>query len=545
MVLRKPYAFLIKNFKLIHIILTVLMGLFFVRLKNINDFLINYLDEGLYGRVNDVVSNYIGVWGYLLPILIIGILSLIAYLLKMKDKPIKYYVITSIAYILEIVLIVVANIVLSTIQQGTATFTTVQIFSDLLKVLCYTPIPFLVVALVRGVGFNIKQFNFKKDLIELKINEEDSEEFELEVEVDTEDIKAKFNRKLRFIKYVYLENKKVFITVGVIAIVGIVFGIVSFINSLEKIYKEGHTFDAYGSTITILNSYKTKKDTKGFVVRKDKFYLIVDLKIKNNYEQDLQIPYSNIYLRVSDEKKYSPTDNYVDEFSDFGFRFTSFNKLKKLEERQVVLVYEIDNEYINNDFRIEYLISKVSKDSESGSYQYVKVELKPKEFKDVKTIETKKLGQELSFKNSFIEGTKIKIEEVDFKDKYSFNYTQMIGTEKKELFKTIVPKDTNKYRKTIMRLNASVTKNKNLNPVIYTSLYEKFATIEYELNGKTYKQKPAIIDLSSKESEYTYLEVVKDAAKATKVTLIFTIRDKEYRYILVEPKEETKTETTK
>ena len=90
----------------------------------------------------------------------------------MKEKPIKYYIITTIAYIVEIILIAVANIILSTIQQGTATFTTVQIFSDLLKVLQYTPIPFLVVALVRGVGFNIKQFNFKKDLIELNINDE-------------------------------------------------------------------------------------------------------------------------------------------------------------------------------------------------------------------------------------------------------------------------------------------------------------------------------------------------------------------------------------
>lgn len=541
MVLRKPYAFLIKNFKLIHIILTVLMTMFFFRLKNINDFLVGYIDEGLYGRVSDVVGKYIGVWGYLLPILIIGVLSLIAYLLKMKEKPIKYYIITTIAYILEIILIAVANIILSTIQQGTATFTTIQIFSDLLKVLQYTPIPFLVVALVRGVGFNIKQFNFKKDLIELNINEEDSEEFELEVELDTEDIKAKFNRKLRFIKYVYLENKKVFITIAIAIVVGIVFGIVSFINSLEKIYKEGHTFEAYGSTITVEKSYKTDKDTRGFLVKKNKFYIIVDLKVKNNYDQLLEIPYSNIYLRVNDEKKYSPIDNYVNEFSDFGFRFISTNKLKNLEERQVTLVYEIDSEYNKNDFRLEYLISKVSKNSESASYQYVKVDLKPKEFGEVELIDTKKIGQELEFKKSLIDGTKIKIEEVEFKDKYSFNYTQVIGTEKKELFKTIVPKDTSKYRKTIMRLNANITENKNLNPLVYPSLFEKFATVEYELNGKTYIQKPAIVDLSMEENEYTYLEVVKDVSKATKVTLVFTIRDKEYKYILVEPKKETET----
>ena len=92
-----------------------------------------------------------------------------------------------------------------------------------------------------------------------------------------------------------------------------------------------------------------------------------------------------------------------------------------------------------------------------------------------------------------------------------------------------------------MRLNANITENKNLNPLVYSSLFEKFATVEYELNGKTYIQKPAIVDLSLEENEYNYLEVVKDVSKATKVTLVFTIRDKEYKYILVEPKKETET----
>ena len=113
------------------------------------------------------------------------------------------------------------------------------------------------------------------------------------------------------------------------------------------------------------------------------------------------------------------------------------------------------------------------------------------------------------------------------------------------MIKTIVPTNTSKYRKTIMRLKVNITKNDKLNQLIYDSLFAKFATIEYELNGKTYTQKPAIIDLSPKDSEYTYLEVVKDSSKATKVTLIFTIRDKEYRYQLIEQKETDKEETSK
>ena len=53
---------------------------------------------------------------------------------------------------------------------------------------------------------------------ELNISDEDNEEFELEVNVDTEDIKSKFNRKKRFIKYVYLENKTIIWSVGIISV---------------------------------------------------------------------------------------------------------------------------------------------------------------------------------------------------------------------------------------------------------------------------------------------------------------------------------------
>ena len=41
MVLRKPYAFLIKNFKLIHVLLTILMGCMFKKMRDI----VEYLDE--------------------------------------------------------------------------------------------------------------------------------------------------------------------------------------------------------------------------------------------------------------------------------------------------------------------------------------------------------------------------------------------------------------------------------------------------------------------------------------------------------------------
>ena len=45
MILRKPYAFLIKNFKIIHLVLTVLMIYIIYRLNGISKFIYNYIDN--------------------------------------------------------------------------------------------------------------------------------------------------------------------------------------------------------------------------------------------------------------------------------------------------------------------------------------------------------------------------------------------------------------------------------------------------------------------------------------------------------------------
>lgn len=534
MVLRKPYAFLIRNFKLIHFILAILMGVFFSKLRSIADFFKEYIDQGIYGKVYNAVSDNIGAIGIILPVIIIGVLILIAYILNMKQKPIRFYIIGIITYIVEIILLIIASFILNSIQHGSVSITLIDIFYDFFNIISYIPVVFIVITLARAVGFNIKQFNFKKDLMELNISEEDSEEFELEVDVDTEDIKAKINRKLRFIKYVYLENKIVFISGAIILVIGLAFGIYSYISSMEKIYDEGYSFTAYGLEVTLNKSYKTKYATNGKLIDKNRFFIIVDFTIKNNYETDQVLPYEYIYLRLDELEKISPTNDYKDEFSDFGLRYVENNKIKAKESRQVILVYEISNKYEKNNFRLEYLLSKINEDETTGSYKYSKIDLKPIEFNEVKQVSSKKLGEELEFKNSLIEGTKIKIDEVNIENKFNYKYTQVIGGQEREFTKTIVPSDSSAYKKAVLQLKVTISKNKNLNEKVYTSLYEKFATIEYEKDGKVYRQKTFIIDLTPNNSNETYLEIVSEAKDSEKVTLVFTIRDKEYKYLLID-----------
>jgi len=543
MVLRKPYAFLIKNFKLIHIILTVLMAVMFNKMRSISEFLGKYIDLGLLEQVPGVVKEQFGVLSFLLPILIIALLITILYLLKLKEKPIKYYLFAILAFIIETVAMIMAYVALNQIQFGNANITFLRIIKDLIDVISYIIIPFGVVALVRAVGFNIKQFNFKKDLIELNISEEDSEEFEVEVEVDTDDIKSKINRKFRFIKYIYLENKPIFFTIAggiFLAIVGL---IISLILGIEKIYKENESFVSNGVEVTVLNSYKTQKSYNGSNIRKDKFYVIVDLKLKNLVNDKVSLPYEYIFIRVDSDTKYSPMDDYIDEFSDLGIRYTSESFLKANEIKNNILVFEIDKKYINNDLRFEY-ITESKKEQNIFSYTYAKVNLKPNDFSNVKLVKEYKLGDTIEFKDSLIKGTKLKITTVDLKNRYNHEYQETIGEELKTYYKIITPIDTSVYKKTVMRLEAELTENKDLNSKIYKSFFSKFVTIKYEKDGKTITQKAKVYDLTPSNSKYSYIEVVEEVANSKNVTLVFTVRDKKYEYEVISPEltEEAKKE---
>jgi len=536
MILRKPYAFLIKHFKLIHLILTILMYLFFQRIRELVDFFNYYIDLKTFENITNVVSEHYNMWYIFLPLIIIAVIVIIMWLLITKEKPIKYYIISIITYVIELIGMIVAYVMLVTIQQGEPNVTIITIFRDFLDLLSYLPIPLLIVSLIRGVGFNIKHFNFKKDMSELNIAEEDNEEFEVEVNVDTEDIKSKINRKKRFIKYVYLENKKIFWSVGFISVLIIALGIFLVINSGEKIYKEGVTFKAYGNEVTINKSYKTEYAANGNIVKKDKFFIIVSLNITNTLKEENDLPYENIYLKTSENDKYSPTDDYLECFNEFGIRYLSYDKLREEETKEVILVYEIDNKFIDSDYRLEYLVNEETTENDFIQ-EYIKIDLKPKKYDKTTIVSTKKIGETLTLDGSLLEGTEITISEIEFSNKYNHKYKQVIGGVEKEFIKPIYPTDLSRYKKTIMRIKVNLKKNKNLNPKVYSSIFEKYATIEYEKSDKKTRQKPNIIDLTPNNSEYVYLEVVHAAMEANEVSLVFTIRDKEYKYQLINKEE--------
>ena len=259
MILRKPYAFLIKHFKLIHIILTVLLSYLAVRTYQLHDFVKYYLNEGWVERLNFKATTYVNLFIYLAIIAVIIISAIILLLMRKKEKPTKFYVITIVFYFIIFILFVFSYSTLVEMETKNIETRLISILADVNIASFYAQLVVILFAAVRGLGFNFKKFNFGQDLEELNIDVNDREEVEVSFDVDTENLMAIIRRKKREFKYFYKENK-FFINVFIVLII-FISGLSLFlnINVYNKIYKENENFRAGNFNTLITDVYLINK----------------------------------------------------------------------------------------------------------------------------------------------------------------------------------------------------------------------------------------------------------------------------------------------
>ena len=175
MILKKPYAFLIKNFRLIHLILTGLIGYLLFRTFNLYNFFSRYV-ENVYATLGDALpSNYITIFMFLVSIIIIVFSLAMFLLMKKKDKPKNLYIGLSSYYILYFIGLILYFVLFKSMETSQMTIRNAMIIRDLTFIIIFPQAALLILSLIRAVGFDIKRFNFSKDLKELDINEEDNE----------------------------------------------------------------------------------------------------------------------------------------------------------------------------------------------------------------------------------------------------------------------------------------------------------------------------------------------------------------------------------
>lgn len=535
MILRKPYAFLIKHFKLIHLFLVLLLSFVCYRCYVLYEFLESYIkNSNVVTGFIDLASEYIGSFVYVAIFLILFLVFVISVLLKEKDKPRKYYIFVFCYYLALFIGILYLSSVLDTIRFSSIETRTIKTITDIFSVVVVVQFGFIIFALTRAVGFNVKKFDFQKDLLDFELSEIDNEEFELNIGVDTEEYSAKARYYLRNFRYVYRENKILFVFafIGIVLTIGIV--VMNSMSKKEVIYKENETFSTSSYAITILNSYQLDEDYHGVAVNNNKFYIVLQVKFKNITSEKLTLNIDNTKVYFGEDVSFIPDRKHYSSFIEFGKPYYGQSFLPG-EEKEFILVYEAPKEYENKSFRFGYLVGYAMQGS-LKEMVYRKVDLEPKKFiTEDALIADVKIDEPLEFKDSIFENTTLTIHSVDFSQSYLYKYHSCVNMVCLDTTNYLTPSYKYSYGTTLMRVEYDLEFNSLFNSDV-SSFISSFSSISYVVGDREiFSENTVFEDVTPVNIKgYSYYEVIDRLEKADKIYLNFSVRGKKYRYLILD-----------
>lgn len=454
MIVRKPYAFLIKYFKIIHIILFILMGYLLFKVRNIYIFFKNYVKTGTYSYVLNIANKYINIIMIITSILLVLMLLAIFFLMRQKKKPVFYYIFSSIFYFVTFISFLILLSFYSNLEYISYSNQLLVLYRDLTMVLYYLNYYFIIIAFIRGFGFNVKKFNFEKDIKELDITDADREEIEINSSIDYDKVNNYIRRKKRNFKYYIKENS--FILTIFLVILVISFTAYFSVSKLviNKIYTEKEIVSVNNLDFSINSSYITNVDyNNDYIKDSSTYYLIIDFNILNKNEESKELDIKNYRVKIND-KYYYPKNNLNNKFNDIGIIYKKQKLLKDINNNYII-VFELDNFSKNNiDFELYYSKNK-------DEYAYKKIVLDP--FYDQElNIGTYKLMEKVNLDKTYIKNGTFNLNDYSFHDMIEYKYTKcdnMINNGMcNDYNATVVPKMGDK----ILKIEYNTNLNKNI-----------------------------------------------------------------------------------
>lgn len=304
MVFRKPYGFLIKNFKLIHLIITGILVYLVSFYMKIYKFLNSCISEAInrYDAL-DYVKYGMFIW-----VILVIVLFLIIYLLfRYKDKPKTTYIVSIIGYVVIGIYLLVLFSYMSGLPNNVIDQKTIRLYRDLTILTLVFQYVIIIFMFIRGLGFDVKKFNFGKDIQELNLSDEDMEEVEIDVNIDTNNVIRKINKQKRELGYFYQEYKVIIL--GILGVILVILGIkiYSYLSVVLKVYNQDD-YVGISNYISVKESY--------FSIMDEGNYVIVKFDVFRNGKKD-QLDVNRLVLSINGEE-YLPNKNICYKFNKLG-----------------------------------------------------------------------------------------------------------------------------------------------------------------------------------------------------------------------------------
>lgn len=378
MILRRPYAFFIKHFKLIHVFLFLFFIYSIFAFRNIYHFLVNYVKNGSFIYQSDIANKYVPIIFLIIFFVMIALEISIYLLLKRKEKPTLFYLILIIYSVISFGVMIFFRSFYVSLRLTVYDILNIIIYRDIaaaIYFLCYPVIGFLF---IRTFGFDIKKFRFEQDKRELNIDASDNEEIELNISVDKYDAAKIIRQQKREMLYYVKENALFFKIIGILLLICAVGFVYFYFFVSNKVYSMDSTISLGNFDFQVSNVYTTREDRYQKVVISDGYFLVVNLKINNKSKSSYTLDREYFRVNINDQYYYVSETN-CDTFADIGNCYKIDKKIVN-GMQEFVLIFKIKEEKFSGYFEI-------LKNKRNG-YTYEKMKINvDKIVKDVKEYE--------------------------------------------------------------------------------------------------------------------------------------------------------------
>ena len=518
MVFKKPYAFLVKYFKLINFILAVFMGIILYRVSLLHQVLDDIYTSTL-SNYSSLQSIYLGFSTYLFLIIECLLLAIVIVLLKKKNKPLRDYLIGVLYLIILVVFFFSVSSLFLKLDSVVIDPASLKVYSDISLLIMFPAFYLIFVFSIIAIGFNLKKFNFTKDIIELKKEEDDNEEIELVFAKDTYKYKRGIRRYIREMKYYISENRLyVYIILGIVGIslFSTVLGMNIFNTSKVKV---NETFVAGAFSYNVGNAYESKQDLYGVDIKNGFKFVVVNVNVRNNLNISSRIDFDRIRLFYGDEYVYA-NNYYNSSFSDLGTPYN--NELLAVGENvDYIFIFKVPESYKSNKYTLKFYDKNVYVEEEiNADYKVVKIKSTKLDTK-INTVNMKL--KELSvFDKKLYGNSNLIINSYDVVSSYKYKDGN--------LTKLVTPKDSNSTL-LVIDYNLKIDKNSLMLKHIKKDrdFFKNFIKITYDINDKSKTIKSTDILNLSVENK-VFINVPFNFRNAKNMKFIISFRDIQYIY---------------
>lgn len=532
MILKKPYAFIIKHFRLIHLMMLACLTYLLMIARDINKLFSSLQASSTF--IYSGADAYINKSVYYVLLIFLFLSGIVFWLLRKKKKPTKLYLFLLIYGFIEIFLFYYEFNLLSILQENVVESDQLILGKDISTICLLPNYVLMAFCFIRGIGFNLKQFNFSKDVEELEIADVDSAEFEVLIGQNNYKYFRFVRRTIRELKYYVLENKfGITVFASILLLFFSIYGVYYYNTYLKKTSKE-ETNVINGIAYTVRDSYITMKDFNGNELNDTYKYVVVDLTLFNNTSESKTLNLDDITLS-NGALVYYPTLTRNQKFYDFGIPYNEGDLLLPNTSKDVTITFEIPRSTNSRNFalRVQYgldtsgskVLTKYRKFDVSSTIvdsdtNYIKTNVN-------ETINTNVVG-----KNPF----NLTITGYSILDSFDNRYVVCKNvTACNPLSNVIRPVRASSetmlvidYKGT-MYDDAKFTKTFNT----YNKVFENYCTINYRVFNRDYSIKANVVANSDVEGKI-FITMERNLVNATAITLLFEFRDNKYEVPLLE-----------